>query len=149
MVLTRTDSAHARYVYLLNLMVMAAGFVALGAALVLQPARWSHTPAYANLLLIVSAQAWGLIYLVVAAVMLLGVWKFRLRWLLVAAHSLSIPLVLSWLLAFVVRYITDAGTTPANVVAWSVYLYLLVASGRSMDALHAHVGRVTGTRDAH
>lgn len=115
-----------------HLTVLTVAFTAFGITLIAQPHRWDNTPAYANLLDIFGQQVWGTIYLVVAGLMVLAALA-RLRWMLILAHMVAIALVVAWLSAFVIRYLSDSGTTIVNVVSWSTYLYLLIRSVALMD----------------
>lgn len=111
------------------------GFVALlfGVTLILQPSRWANTPSYANLLELLSAQWWGVLYLF-TAVLLFAAVRFRAsRTMMVIAHTVAIALFAAWLLAFVVRYATDGGTTIVNIVSWSVFVSRLIQSSIILD----------------
>jgi len=105
-----------------------------GLALVFQASRWSKTPAYGNLLHILSAHTWGAIYLVVAALMGSGLvlWNTN-RAINVVAHTLAFILFAIWEMAFIVRYFTDAATTVVNVVSWASYLFLVYGSAMALD----------------
>ena len=104
------------------------------AGLILQPYRWSATPAYGNLLLVLSAQVWGFIYLGVGIVLTLAVVFPRVRGLAISAHTLAFILLAFWEAAFVMRTLTVWKTTIANVVAWGTYLGIVVASAMQIDA---------------
>lgn len=111
--------------------LMSVTFTAIGLALTLQPDRFANTPSYANLLVITGQMVWGLIYLGCAALLGMSLLPLprRHKWTIaVAAHTVSIALTGFWLAAFVVRYVTDEGTTIVNVASWSVYFALLVRS---------------------
>lgn len=115
-----------------HMAMMAAVFAAIGLTLWLQPGRYSHTPAYANLLDIARQQTWAVVYLVAAALKVATIWR-RSRILFVVTHTVTITLVSVWLAAFVVRYVTDPGTTVVNVCSWATYLYLVVRSAQQLD----------------
>ena len=120
---------------------MAVVFTVIGITLLLQPQRYADTPSYGNLLAIARPQTWAVIYLTVAALKAVCVWRYQhARTLVIVTHTLSIMLVLAWLAAFVVRYATDSGTTIVNVASWSVYLYLLIRSALRVDEHVADVG---------
>lgn len=108
--------------------IVAIAYAAMGLGLIIQPSRFSATPAYHNLIRWAPAQAWGVAYLFAAA--LLGLWILRPPRLAIAmiAYTFAIALTLLWLMAFVIRYATDSHTTAVNVVTWAVYLSLLVRS---------------------
>lgn len=111
--------------------LMSVTFTAIGLALVLQPARFANTPSYSNLIAIAGQAVWGLAYLGCAALLVISLLPLgrRPKWTFaVVAHTVSIALTGVWLAAFVVRYITDDGTTIVNIASWGVYLALLVRS---------------------
>lgn len=111
--------------------LMSVAFTAIGLALILQPDRFARTPSYSNLLEIAGQMVWGLAYLVCAVLLGMSLLPLprRGKWgLAVAAHTVSIALTSYWLVAFVVRYLTDDGTTIVNVASWAVYLALLIRS---------------------
>lgn len=112
---------------------MAAVFTAIGLALLFQPGRFANTPSYANLLELLPQWGWAVIYLAVAALKVSAIWRYSIRSLVVAAHMGAIALEGVWWIAFVIRYLTDNGTTVVNVVSWSVFLYLSVRSALMLD----------------
>ena len=105
-----------------------------GLALVFQASRWSKTPAYGNLLHIMSAHMWGFIYLAIAVLMGSGLilWNSN-RTVNVIAHTLAFILFAVWEMAFIVRYFTDSATTVVNVVSWAAYLFLVYGSAMTID----------------
>jgi hypothetical protein len=103
------------------------------AGLLLQPIRWEHTPAYGNLLDILSAQQWGWCYLAVSIALMLGITFMQYRIIALGAHVLAFVLLLSWEAAFIVRWGTDKYTTIANVGSWLTFLIILVVSARQVD----------------
>lgn len=113
--------------------VPAIAFLAFGATLIGQPSRWENTPAYANLLDLLPTQVWGALYLASSFSLFATILRRGNRVLSVAAHTLAIALTGGWLLGFVIRYLTDDGTTIVNVVNWAVYLTLLIRSLRLLD----------------
>ena len=112
-----------------GLLAVTIAFTAFAFGLWLQPDRWASTPAYALLLNILPQQTWGSIYLALA--LLMGCALLWPRWgLVITAHTLAIGLTAAWWFAFVIRWITDDGTTIVNVVSWGTYLLLLVWSAQ-------------------
>jgi|SRR5882762_2289211 len=125
--------------------VIALAFLAFGVTMLLQPERYHNTPSYANLIKLVGLPWWGSLY-VLASVLL---WAYLVRykrttvtkrevklsdmWLPVVAHTVAGVLSTVWLLAFVIRYATDSGTTIVNVVSWSVFTLLLTVSALHVD----------------
>lgn len=120
------------------LTVVGIAFLALAFGLLVQPLRFERTPAYANLLSVLPQSIWGILYLVVAAVIGASVLLWRHRVFSVVAHTLTFSLVGAWLAGFVVRYVTDDATTIVNVVSWSVLLYLTVLSAMKLDDKSGH-----------
>lgn len=100
----------------------------IGLGLVFQPHRFQRTPSYANLLHIAPAAVWGVLYLIVAV--LLISWCFRQSppWWGIAVHTIAVMLTAGWLGAFVVRWATDTSTTIVNVASWTVFLSLVAKS---------------------
>jgi hypothetical protein len=114
----------------LGLVVIFFGF---GLGLLLQPLRWTATPAYGNLLLVLSAASWGFCYLALGVVLCVTVFVHSQRWFYIGAHALAFMLLASWEAAFVVRWLTDPKTTIANVIAWAAYLALVARSATLFD----------------
>jgi hypothetical protein len=112
---------------------LAVILTALGADMVVRSSRWYKTPSYGNLLKIMPADAWGAIYLGVALVVVLGLVLKTNRIVRLGGHTLAFVLLLGWEFAFVIRSITDSGTTIANVVSWGTYLTLALWSGQLID----------------
>lgn len=107
--------------------IILAAYIAIGLTLIIQPGRYANTPSYANLIDIFPQWVWGIIYLVVAGLLLAA----RATPSVIVgtiAHTIAIALTASWLLAFVYRYATDKGTTVVNVASWGVFLSLLIIS---------------------
>lgn len=117
-----------------------------GVALIAQSDRWAHTPAYGNLLRIFSADVWGVIHLCVAAAMVTGILLPAYRLVRLAAHTLAGVLLLVWEGAFIIRYLTDSGTTIVNVVSWGTYLMLVVWAMRLIDPVHPNT--ITDLRES-
>lgn len=116
----------------LQTLAVIAIFVIFGLALIFQSGRWYNTPSYGNLLNIMSADLWGLVHLVIAAALSAGL-LLRVRLLSLVGHTAAFMLLTAWEGAFVVRYLTDSGTTVVNVVSWAAYLFLLIWSARTID----------------
>jgi hypothetical protein len=112
--------------------VLTSILLVLGLALIFQSGRWSHTPAYGNLLLILSADVWGCIYLAAALFMLIALFLEH-RVLSKAAHTCAFIVFAVWEGAFIIRYLTDSSTTVANVVAWAAYLFITIRSAQLID----------------
>jgi hypothetical protein len=127
---------------------LSALLIAFASGLIFQESRWSHTPAYANLLAIMPAAMWGLIHGVIGVILLASVFTPRVRLFAIAAHTLAFILLASWEAAFFVRWITDtgtpataiapehpSGTTVANVLAWLTYIALCLRSASLIDVV--------------
>lgn len=111
-----------------HMLFMACSFLAFGITLWFQPGRYFNTPSYANLLQVASTSAWGSMYLFCAVLLLIVTFRRRVKVISIIAHGISLALMLWWLVAFIIRYATDDGTTIVNVISWSTYTYLLVRS---------------------
>lgn len=116
-----------------HMTIMAVLFGAIGITLWFQPGRYANTPSYANLLAILPQHVWSVIYLTASLLNTLSIWRYSYRGLVVVTHTVAIVLITAWLVAFVVRYLTDAGTTIVNVLSWSTFLYLAVRSALMVD----------------
>ena len=111
--------------------VVALAYLGIALGLLFQPDRFAKTPAYHNLIAVLAAQAWGVLYLMAALGLLAGALVAR-RWrpaVSITAHTITVALTAWWLLAFVVRYATDVSTTIVNVISWAVFLALVLSSG--------------------
>jgi hypothetical protein len=114
--------------------VLAVVFSTLALGLSLQARRFERTPAYANLLDLFPQPTWAVIYAVAAVLMIIGLRYHTSRVLLSVTHTVSIVLLGSWWLAFVIRWATDGGTTVVNVLSWGVFLYVAVRAAIMVDA---------------
>ncbi len=103
-----------------------------GWGMVSQPDRFHRTPAYGDLLSVLSIQAWGILYLLAAT--LLTTWhrKATPQWWGALVHGFAIVLAGGWLLAFVYRWLSDQSTTDINLVNWAALVSLLVFSYRGI-----------------
>ena len=110
-------------------------FCAFAIGLLFQAKRWYSTPAYGNLLIIFSAQTWGVVYLVIGALLVVWLAFRQIKLLGMIAHTLAFVLLVMWEAAFIIRWITDPKTTIANVVAWGFYIAVTLrsASVAAMD----------------
>ena len=116
-----------------NMLVVGCGYGIYALSLLLQPLRWSRTPAYHVLLAIMPAAGWGICFGAVSASLLAAVFLFRLRWLSVAALTAAGVITLAWALAFVVRWLTNGSTTPETWVSWAFNAYLLGRAAILLD----------------
>lgn len=112
--------------------IVILAYTLIGLGLVLQPDRFSRTPAYGNLIHVFTAVTWGALYLAVAAGLALWLAGVTPIWFGTSAHTIAVMLVGGWLAAFVVRYATDSATTIVNVASWTVFLILTVQSSVSV-----------------
>jgi hypothetical protein len=112
----------------LHLFFLSLSYFAFGITLWFQPGRYFNTPSYANLLQVASTTAWGSMYLFCCILMLIVTFRRKIKVISIIAHGISLALTLWWLVAFIIRYATDDGTTIVNVISWSTYTYLLVRS---------------------
>lgn len=111
--------------------LMVGVYVALGASLVMIPERFGLTPAYHNLLVLLPAQTWGILYS--GSALVLAVWLSRESprgTSAIVAHLPAVALGAWWWMAFVVRFFTDheKSTTPVNIISWFVFVFLLLRS---------------------
>jgi hypothetical protein len=121
-----------------HLVFMTVVFIGLGATMILQPTRYANTPSYANLLALVPAWGWGLAYLFCAALHIFSLFEWRRDVIVYMSHTVSIVLTAFWWVAFLVRWVTDDGTTIVNVLTWGTFLYLLLRSSMKIKD-HASV----------
>jgi hypothetical protein len=117
-----------------HVIVLMAVFTVLALALWFQPGRFDHTPSYANLLDIFHQPIWALAYAVAACLMAVSLRYHTSRVLVSITHTASIALLGTWWIAFIIRWATDSGTTPVNVVSWSVFLYIAARSALLVDS---------------
>jgi hypothetical protein len=126
----------------LNLGIMSAAYLVIGASLFFQPGRWEATPAYHVLLEIFPAAEWGRLFIAAGTLLACAVIELRRRrWVVVIALMWSIALTAGWMLSFVARYLTSGATTPETWVSWAVFLYLLLSVAASLDDGAAPTGR--------
>lgn len=111
-----------------GLVILTLANTSLGLGMLFEASRWSATPAYGILLKILSAHAWGIIHLTVAAVMACAIWWHRSYPLAFLAHVAFMALGFGWWIAFVIRWATDEKTTNVNMTSWGVYLVIAVWS---------------------
>lgn len=107
--------------------IILFAYLAIGLTLIFQPDRYANTPSYANLIDVLPQWAWGALYLAVA-LLLAAARLTPNRLIAIVSHTTAIALTASWLLAFVVRYVTDSGTTIVNIVSWGTFLTILIIS---------------------
>jgi hypothetical protein len=112
---------------------LVAIFAAFALGLTFQQPRWYSTPAYGNLLTIMTAAHWGIVYGCLSVLLFCAVLLPRYRWLSLGAHTLVFILLASWEAGFFVRWVTDPKTTVANVLAWLAYLALCARSASLID----------------
>lgn len=108
--------------------VIAIAYLGLGLGMLLQPRRFSATPAYGNLIEILNIQAWGVCYLLVAVLLGSYISLLTSRLFGITAHIMALIVTMVWWFAFVIRWLTDANTTVVNVVSWFVFLLVIARS---------------------
>jgi hypothetical protein len=121
-----------------HMAALCFGFTALALALWFQPSRFGNTPSYANLLNIFRPHTWAVLYAIPAVLMILSLWHYTAKKLVILTHALTIALLAVWEFAFVVRWLTDDRTTVVNVLSWGYMLYLAT---RSLTMMGAHTKR--------
>lgn len=108
--------------------VIAIAYLGLGLDMLLQPDRFSSTPAYGTLTQVLNIRIWGGCYLLAALLLTVFVSLITNRQYGVIAHTASGAVTLVWWLAFVVRWATDPHTTVVNVISWGVFLAVIIRS---------------------
>lgn len=105
-----------------------------GLGMEIQPQRFSATPAYGNLTQILDIRWWGAMYLVVAV--LFGIYTLLVtnRMFGIVTHLLGLAVTGMWLLAFLIRWVTDQNTTVVNVASWLVLLLVIARSATLIPA---------------
>lgn len=108
------------------LLLMTVVNSAISAGLLVQPARFTATPAYGVLLDILNQRTWGFAFMAVSIVMVAALlFDNQSRPLTVIAHIMAISLATIWLVGFIVRYLSDPSTTIVNVLSWSLHIAVL------------------------
>jgi len=108
--------------------VIAVAFLGLGLDMLLEPRRFSTTPAYGTLIAVLDIRIWGACYLTAAILLVIFVSLVTNRQYGVIAHVASGTITLVWLVVFVIRWRSDPNTTAVNVVSWSVFLIIIIRS---------------------
>jgi hypothetical protein len=108
--------------------VIALAFLGLGLDMLLEPRRFSTTPAYGTLIAVLNIRIWGACYLTAATLLIIFVSFVTNRQYGVIAHVASGTIALVWLVVFVIRWRSDPNTTAVNVVSWSVFLMVIIRS---------------------
>jgi hypothetical protein len=116
-----------------HMVVLCCVFTLLALTLWFQPERFSNTPSYANLLNILRQHTWAVLYAIPAILMMVSLKYYMLRGLVIVTHTLTGAMLIAWEYAFIVRWITDSGTTIVNVLSWFVLIYLLIRSAVTID----------------
>jgi drug/metabolite transporter (DMT)-like permease len=129
------------------MLVIGAGYGVYALSLLLQPARWSRTPAYRNLLAVLPAHEWGICFAAVSAVLFAAVGLYGKRWLSVTALTAAAAITVPWTLAFLVRWATNDATTPETWVSWGVNAYLIARAATLLDYREVLVSRRDGGQD--
>ena len=109
-----------------SILVITIAYGVFAISLIGQPARWSATPAYKDLLIIMPARPWGACFAAVTILLAGTLAVPRRRWLSVTALSAALAITLTWCAAFMVRWATSTNTTPETWVSWAVFAYLLL-----------------------
>lgn len=125
--------------------VVVLTYLAIGLGLVFQPDRFSQTPSYANLLEILDAEIWGVLYMLSALLIAVYLLAVANRFYGIAAHTFAVMLTAIWLAAFVIRWFTDTSTTVVNIASWAVFLFLIIRSSTLIDVSEIARGATTIT----
>jgi hypothetical protein len=102
-----------------------------GLGMVLQSTRFDATPAYRNLSQMLDIRLWGVAYLMTAIMFSVYTLLTTGRLYGIITHIVALVVTGIWLLAFVIRWLTDSGTTVVNVGSWLV-LTLIIARSASL-----------------
>lgn len=108
--------------------LICVAYTCYGLGMVLQPARFLSTPAYGNLTQVLDIRVWGLMYLVSAALFAVYTVLVTNRAVGVVVHVVGLIVTMVWLMAFVVRWLTDENTTVVNVASWLVLTLVIARS---------------------
>lgn len=116
-----------------HMLIMGIAYLIFSLSLLLQGNRWHRTPAYRNLLIIMPAATWGVIFGGVAVLLLAAAYRPRPAALAFAAILLAFMLTTCWDIAFIVRWATSGSTTPETWVSWVLFDYVLLRAGMLID----------------
>lgn len=118
-----------------NLVVMATIYLVFAGSMLLQPARWTRTPAYHNLFVVLPEHVWGIIYLSSGLLLVLAavLYMRRVYWVIMTGIMCALMISVSWSFAFVVRVITSNNTTPETFMSFLAFSYLLVRVLMTID----------------
>ena len=98
-----------------------------------QGGRWDRTPAYHNLLQIMPQAGWGIVFAVTSGLLGAAVRKYGQRWVSVIALMVAFAVTTGWGGDFVVRWLTNADTTPVTWVSWGVFDFMLMMAAAKLD----------------
>lgn len=120
--------------------LICVAFLLYGLGMVLQPNRFTRTPAYGTLTAVLDIRWWGVIYLVSAVTF--GVYTLLVtgRNFGIVTHILGLLVTSVWLAAFLIRWLTDWDTTVVNVGSWLV-LTIIIARSATLIPPHREVPR--------
>lgn len=124
----------------IHMLVLGVSSGVFALSLLLQGQRWRRSAAYHNLLVIMPAPAWGVLFGVVAVLLLTAAVVPRPLGLAYAAVLLAFLLVTCWDIAFIIRYLTNTATTPETLVSWAVFDYLLLRAGALINRERGTLG---------
>jgi hypothetical protein len=114
--------------------LIALAYTIYGLGMVLQPRRFGGTPSYGNLTQLLDIRVWGAMYLAMAV--LFGVYTLLLtaRTFGIVTHMIGLTVTGTWLVAFLIRWLTDPNTTVVNVASWLVLTLLIARSATLIPA---------------
>jgi hypothetical protein len=108
--------------------VAGLAYAGYGLGMLIQPARFSATPAYGNLTQILDIRIWAAVHLVAAILFAAYVSLITGRLFGIVVHIYGLAVALAWWLAFVIRWLTDESTTVVNIVSWGMLLLIMSRS---------------------
>jgi len=114
-------------------LIVSIAFLGFGITMILQPHRYKNTPSYKNLIQMESLTFWGICYLVIGIAWIIFMLWIRNDKVGLLVHTFASMITAVWVVIFIVRWITDSGTTIVNVINWGVLLTLTIWSGVWID----------------
>jgi hypothetical protein len=108
--------------------VVVGAFTVLGATMLLQPDRYNEGAAYGIVVDVLDIRVWGVLYLLVAILKAAYLSVLRLRPMAVLVHIASFVLASWWLVALLIRYVTDRNAAVVPSLLWVMLMLLILRS---------------------
>lgn len=122
--------------------LICVAYTVYGLGMVMQPARFASTPAYGILTQLLDIRWWGGAYLLIAGLFAVYTVVVTGRVFGIVTHMLALLVTAMWLLAFIVRWLTDSNTTVVNVASWLVLTLLIARSATLITEAHPKRGEL-------